>query len=304
MTILECIIKYNDELKSYASSEVSYIKKLDSICTNPNDLKRKVLFSLAQKAYESTLLYTEHEVPRALQAATKLRGMLEILIVAKLCESDARYLLATVISFHSRELSFVQAIHDCISKSVTRLDELEKQDYIKIHEQIKNKENIVGIDEASLPFAGAIGLYDLDALEHGFSFSSNQVKIKILPLYDAEIVRIKKTENDFYKKLFNEQFFKKNFPSVMNENGIKKGINEYLSKCKLERWQDKALKTGLEDDYKSVYKLTSDVMHVTSMSLFTKSALGEGEKDFYLRMSYIYIKEITLLINRMSTVSY
>lgn len=283
-------------LNNYLTNEFKFITSNAPDCIDEDFIKRKVFFSLAIKAKSTTSWMSENS-DRAQKVSADIRGLLETLIIAKLCEKDSRYILAMVISNFSRELDYVQALQECISKSASRLDEIYELDKNLFSKQLKNKEKLEGFTKNSLPHSGALGMYDLDGLINGFGFTAKLARKQILPLYDQEIKNIENREILYFNKISTAPFFLRHFPNVTHSKDVKTAVDTYLQNEKVKEWKQKALKAGLADDYASVYKITSDSIHVTSISLFTKDSLSDGEVDFYLRMTYAYLREVISILN-------
>jgi hypothetical protein len=250
------------------------------------------------KAHIGTIGKLQHlTTPMSLEQDMSLialaRNVFENLIWLKLFNLDRYYGLVFYRQLLQQQLdSQAQAIEK-VREEIELFKELDKEDapdfdsiFDKVDENTSKEEKAAIIsdhikqaaDKIDLKARSAFSIYADQAKTNGYGFQAHLIEQQAIPQHKGQIAVLTEHMEELLKAV----------PA-----GIAPQLQaEFQEKPIRWNWADRALKLGMNSEYKFLYAFTSRLLHSTPLSLVTPAALDLQERCLLLDYIYLTINEI------------
>ncbi|WP_428815948.1 hypothetical protein [Lactococcus lactis] len=287
------------KLKYYSEISIQNNKKLSNV---EKQITKDITHNTIDAMINSTNFLT-NESQTILQNAISLRYVLEILIVTTLLRDEKGYKFVMYLGFYQSQILRQQAMIDELKLESERLDKwnekwrAESLEYITKNGEpmptgMRDRRQTILFKEFSRL---ELNIYsDLKNLEsHTFSGLSWRIKNEIIPNYQSKIEELKKKKKEVARELVKEPVIKSLFPNIgLQQSKVFKEISDKNGEKGARSWFEKAKDANLEEEYKFMYSLTSNLSHYASYSMMTSNMYGVDEELILLRRLNIYLKRI------------
>lgn len=132
----------------------------------------------------------------------------------------------------------------------------------------------------------------------GYGYTKSILESKILPQYNNRLKQFENAKIKVAKEILENQTICELFNFRNQHTKVFKELKDNRS------WEEKARLSGLQNEYKLVYDLSSAVLHSTSYSYGTTVEIPESEIEMILNLCFKYSKKIMLNINSFSNLNF
>ncbi len=228
------------------------------------------------------------------------RYVLETLIITQLLMKEKDYFLKLYFSIYKQQENKIENVKERLVQEIKILEEYQ----VKYEQEIKNKtsdENEEIFQKYKNEINKGVRIFTLDLEKFGFGSLIHSLKNEHLVQYQDKLKEIQDKKLLEVEELLKKEWFKKYFPNEIKDSKEVFGLLEDRNEKKRFRgWEEKAKASALEDEYKLNYKITSDLMHFTSYSLFTLKNIKDEEIRYYYLLLDQYLEQIINNLNLFS----
>ncbi|MDY6331044.1 MAG: hypothetical protein SPL52_06030 [Fibrobacter sp.] len=266
------------------------------------------LFSfLLKKCIYQTALAFERTEKSLNELCAVTRYNLEALIDIKLCSLNEGFTLA--MEFNQKQVFIdlykVQLLQ--YQREVSVMKDYQKKEENIIGEitrecienknlevmQMNKDEKIASLDESFLD--EAIYFTDKEVFYDGYGFMAYHIENKIIPQIEKKIEQLETEQIELAEKAKNDLLYQFLFDLTPEMES-----SEVSSKVEfdIKKWNKKAEKAGLIDEYEFIYRYTSCIIHCVGLSFFSKKEVDDNDIKILETASKRYIRLMTNILQQ------
>lgn len=228
------------------------------------------------------------------------RYVLETLIITQLLINEKDYFLKLYFSIYIHQENKIKNMKERLEEEIRILEEYQDkyEQEIKDNTSYEDEENF---QKYKNEINKDIRIFTLKLEEFGFGFLINTLKNGHLVQYEDKLKEIQDKKLSEVEELLKKEWFKKYFPNeIKNSKEVSGLLEDRNEKNRFRGWEEKAKASGLENEYKLNYEITSSLMHFTSYSLFTLKDIKDEEIKYYYLLLNQYLERIINNLNLFS----
>jgi hypothetical protein len=305
-------LKIIENLKELAVLEKEFLSSIEQKKNLFFKFHQKEKFYLSFNIVEKIILIQESiikENATLIEINSSLRYILETLIQTELLYNESEYTFKLFYSIYNHQVNKCEKIIERIEREMEIMGQYEQEDSkindikissIKRNEDIqeintKHKEATQKLDEkADLEFT----MFTLDYKWYGYGLTQSMMQSDLLPQYEKRLKHLQELKVNKAKEIVKDERILQHFDFGRQHSQVFQKLKDNRS------WEAKAQQTGLENEYKLVYDLTSALLHSTSYSYLTENDMKEHEIEMALTLSYKYSKKIMVNINEYANMGF
>jgi len=241
-------------------------KLINELNKNPNDLHKQVSIS---------------------------RYVLETLIITQLLIKEKDYFLKLYFSIYIHQENKIKNMKERLKREIEVLEENQINYELEIKDKTSDEEEEI-FQKYKNKINKDIQIFTLKIEEFGFGGLIHILKNEHLVQYQTKLKEIQNKKIAKAKELVKEEWFKEYFDAKRQHSKVFTFFKDRRS------WKQKAEDSDLKNEYELNYKITSDLMHFCSYSLFTLKDIKDEEIKYYYLLLNQYLERIINNLNLFS----